>query len=651
MVFRFLFKVRKLFALPLLVLVASAALLWLPAWQSLERRGFDALTVFTAPGTTPLPIVLIAIDDASLGAVPHPWPWPRSLHAQLINKLKDAGAAVIAFDILFSTPAPAKDQKALASAIARAGNVVLATGMVRQETPLGTMWARQEPMPDLLEAGAQTGVVNLAFDPDLVMRTIPTDPEAFWRRILVRLRQAMPEQELPGIVPEGGLIRYVGPPGAFPSLPYHMAIELEKHVNPEDFQGAVVIVGRSTRSATDIGMAQGDLFSTPFSAFTGELTPGTEIHANILDSIVRQQSIRPLGQPVQVVILVILAVLASAILAYGKRRIAYGLLFLLASVIPVVAWALFHYTAIWLPVGTPLMLLVLLTAGHFIRSALAARRQRDRVQQMFALYVPPDLVKSLVAHPELAGIGGETRRLTVMFCDLRGFTTLSSQLTPAEITAVLNRYFTCMTDAIFAHGGTVDKFIGDAVMAFWGAPLPDEQQEHHALLASQAMRASLAELNTELSAEGHPPLRLGIGLHSGEALVGNMGSASRLSYTAIGDTVNVASRLEGANKAFGTEIMLSADTAKGAGEEGLRPLGAIRVKGRPTPLEVFTPCVDPQLIDATQAALAAQRMGEMDMANQLWRKVLTNYPDDALAGKAIQQNEAGPWDGVLDTDK
>ncbi len=651
MVFRFPFKVRALFLLPLLVLIASMALLWVPAWQNLERRGFDALTVITAPGTTPLPIILISIDDTSLAEVPHPWPWPRSLHAHLIDKLKNAGAAVIAFDILFSTPALEKDQKALAGAIARAGNVVLATGMVRQETPLGTMWARQEPLPDLLEAGAQTGVVNLAFDSDLVMRTIPADSEAFWRRILVRLRQAMPEQELPGIVPDGGLIRYVGPPGAFPSLPYHMALDLEKHVNLDDFQGAVVIVGRSTRSATDIGMAQGDLFPTPFTSFSGELTPGTEIHANILDSIVRQQSIRPVGPPAQVVILVILTVAASAILVYGRRRIAYGLLFLLAGAIPASAWALFQYAAIWLPIGAPLMLLVMLTAGHFIRSALAARRERDRVQKMFALYVPPDLVKSLVAHPELAGIGGETRRLTVMFCDLRGFTTLSSQLTPAEITAVLNRYFTRMTDAIFAHGGTVDKFIGDAVMAFWGAPLPDEQQERHALLASQAMRTALAELNTELSGEGHPPLRLGIGLHTGEALVGNMGSASRLSYTAIGDTVNVASRLEGANKAFGTDIMLSAETAKAVGEEKLRPLGAIRVKGRPEPLEVFSPSDDPQLIAATQAALSAQRMGEKDMANQLWHKVLTICPDDALAGRAIQQNEAGPWDGVLDTDK
>ena len=637
---------------PLVPLLIAIALLWLPAWHTLERRGFDLLTVMTAPGTTPLPIILIAIDDASLQQVPHPWPWPRALHAGLIDKLKDAGAAVIAFDILFSQPSRSDEDAALAQAIARAGNVVLATGLVRQETPAGTLWARQEPLESLVAAGAQPGVVNLAFDSDLVMRQLPTDDEAFWRRILVRLRQAMPEQELPGKAPEGGLIRYVGAPGAIPSLPYHMALELEKHVDPQEFEGAVVIVGRATRSATEIGMAQSDLFATPYTLWSGEMTPGAEIHANVLDSVIRQQTIRPVPLPAQGALLVALAVLGSLALSLQRRWLAYLTVVSLAGVVLLLAWALFAGVQYWLPVGGSLLLLLLSTAGRFIKSALAARRDRDRVQKMFALYVPPDVVKALMAHPEQAGLGGDTRHLTVMFCDLRGFTTLSSELSPAEITAVLNRYFTRMTDAIFAHGGTVDKFIGDAVMAFWGAPLPDAEQERHAVLAAQAMRASLAEMNVELAAQDKPPLRLGIGIHSGEALVGNMGAESRLSYTAIGDTVNVASRLEGANKAFGTEIMLSAVTAAGAGDLPLRPLGAIRVKGRPEPLEVLTPCDDLQLIELAHGALAAQRLGEHAAAINLWRKIQTIVPADPLAEFALERLAGGgDWDGVMDTDK
>jgi adenylate cyclase len=633
------------------ICLLCGALFWLPAWQTLEKRGFDLLTVLTAPGTTPLPIILIAIDDASLAEVPHAYPWPRSLHARLIDKLADAGAAVIAFDILFSTPGTPAENQALAKSIARAGNVVLATGMLRQETPAGTLWARQEPLPLFLEAGAQTGVVNLAFDSDLVMRQLPTDPEAFWRRILVRLRQAMPEQELPGIVPEGGLIRYVGPPGAFPSLPYHLALELEKHVDPQEFAGAVVIVGRATRSATEIGMAQGDLFSTPYTFLSGELTPGTEIHANVLDSVIRQQSIRPLPLAVQGSVLAVLAALGGFALGRRNRWLALGGIALLIGAVLAAAWTLFALAALWLPVGAPTLLLLLLAAGRFVRTALAARRERDRVQKMFALYVPPDLVKTLMAHPEQAGLGGDTRRLTVLFCDLRGFTTLSAGLTPAEITAVLNRYFTRMTQAIFAHGGTVDKFIGDAVMAFWGAPLPDAEQERHAVLAARAMKEALAALNAELAEQGKPPLRLGIGIHSGEALVGNMGAESRLSYTAIGDTVNVASRLEGANKTLGSEILLSAETARGAAELALRSLGAIRVKGRPEPLDVLTPCEEPQLIEASGAALAAQRLGERDTAAALWRKVLELAPGDVPATLALERLGAGDWDGVLDTDK
>jgi adenylate cyclase len=234
---------------------------------------------------------------------------------------------------------------------------------------------------------------------------------------------------------------------------------------------------------------------------------------------------------------------------------------------------------------------------------------------------------------------------------LRGFTTLSAQLAPADITMVLNRYFTCMTQAIFSHGGTVDKFIGDAVMAFWGAPLPDPEQERHAIQAAIAMKDALVALNEELAAQGKPPLRLGIGIHSGDALVGNMGAESRLSYTAIGDTVNVASRLEGANKTLGTEIMLSADTAKGAPDLPLRMLGAIRVKGRPQPLQVLTPCDQPALIETTDAALAAQGLGETVAARSHWQKVLELDPDDALATLALERLASGGWDGVLDTDK
>lgn len=632
-------------------MLTGLALLWVPAWQSLEKRGFDVLSVVTAPGTTPLPIILISIDDASLAEIAHPWPWPRSLHAGLIDKLKAAGAAVVAFDILFSLPTRPADDQALAQAIARAGNVVLAAGLVRQETPAGTLWSRQAPLTELQAAGGQVGVVNLAFDSDLVMRRLSTDPDAFWRRILVGLRRAMPEQELPGAVSEDAMIRYVGPPGAFPTLPYHKALELEKHVDSKDFEGAVVIVGRSTRSATEIGMAQADLFSTPHTRLTGELMPGLEIHANILDSVIRQRVIRPVAIGLQIALLVTLTLIASAVLLWRQRWLALGAVMLLVWAVPASAWALFSAGNWWLPVGAPIVAVLGVVAGHFIQSALVTRRERDRVQKMFALYVPPEFVKTLIAHPERAGLGGDTRHLTVMFCDLRGFSTLSAQMAPADITMVLNRYFTCMTNAIFSHGGTVDKFIGDAVMAFWGAPLPDPEQERHAIQAAIAMKDSLVALNLELAAQGKPQLRLGIGIHSGDALVGNMGAESRLSYTAIGDTVNVASRLEGANKTLGTEIVLSADTAKGAPDLPLRTLGAIRVKGRPQPLQVLTPCDQTALIEATDAALAAQGLGDTVAACCNWQKVLELAPHDALATLALERLASGGWDGVLDTDK
>lgn len=652
MIFRFNRTTLASLLIACAAMLTGLALLWLPAWQSFEKRGFDVLSVVTATGSSPLPIIVVGIDDESLAKIALPYPWPWSLHARLVDKLKAAGAAVIAFDVLFDLPTRPDEEQALAQAITRAGNVVLAAALVRQETPVGTLWSRQEPLTALQAAGAQVGFVNLPFDSDRVLRRVPTEADAFWRRILIGLRRAMPEQELPGFVAEDALIRYVGTPGAFPTLSYYKALEMEKHnVDPKDFEGAVVIVCRSTRSAMEIGMAQGDLFSTPHTRLTHELMPGGEIHANILDSVIRQRAIQPVAISLQIALLLTLTLLTSAALLVRRRWLAWGAVALLVAAGPALAWALFAASNGWLPVGVPIVVVCVVVAGHALRSTLRTRRERDRVQKMFALYVPHEFVKTLIAHPEMAGLGGDTRHLTVLFCDLRGFTTLSAQLAPADITMVLNRYFTCMTQAIFSNGGTVDKFIGDAVMAFWGAPLPDPEQERHAIQAAIAMKDALVTLNEELAAQGKPPLRLGIGIHSGDALVGNMGAESRLSYTAIGDTVNVASRLEGANKTLGTEILLSADTATGAPELPLRTLGAIRVKGRPQPLQVLTPCDLPELIEATDVALAAQGRGEIVAARSHWHKVLELAPDDALATLALERLASGGWDGVLDIDK
>jgi adenylate cyclase len=252
--------------------------------------------------------------------------------------------------------------------------------------------------------------------------------------------------------------------------------------------------------------------------------------------------------------------------------------------------------------------------------------------------VPPAVVSRLIAQPELMRLGGEAREVTLMFTDLANFTTLSEQLSAEQTVEVLTAYFNAMTPIVHATGGTVDKFIGDAVMAFWGAPLDDPQHAEHAVTAAISMQQAMQVLVADLRARGLPPIHMRIGLHTGRVVVGNVGSEQRFSYTAIGDAVNLAARLEGANKAFGTGILLSAATAAQLPSSvALRALDDVVVKGKTEPVRVFTPCDDAAVRDASLAALNAFHARDWDGASGYLAQVLARVPGDAAALRLQQR--------------
>jgi adenylate cyclase len=252
-----------------------------PFWRGIELKGFDLLTVMTAPQQSALPIVLVGIDDASLAEVKQRWPWPRSLHARLIDALKQAGAAVIVFDVIFEFPTEKTEDEALARAIRRAGNVVLAAGMVKRETAHGTSWLRQDPLPSFSASGATVGLVNLKFDRDQVMRRIPDNRDAFWRKISAKLQAALPDAVLAPPPGKNTLIRYLGPTGTYPRISYYQALDFARYLSPGELANAVVLVGRETRAASDIGSAQLDTFATPYTTFGGDLMAGLEIRFTV----------------------------------------------------------------------------------------------------------------------------------------------------------------------------------------------------------------------------------------------------------------------------------------------------------------------------------------------------------------------------------
>jgi adenylate cyclase len=324
-----------------------------------------------------------------------------------------------------------------------------------------------------------------------------------------------------------------------------------------------------------------------------------------------------------------------------------------------VSWWLFAGFRLWWPPLLPAAAAVAVYGAAALVGFAIVRQRARQTRAMFAQYVPPAVVSRLIAQPELMRLGGEAREVTLMFTDLANFTTLSEQLSAEQTVEVLTGYFNAMTPIVHASGGTVDKFIGDAVMAFWGAPLSDPQHAAHAVQAAIAMQQAMQALVADLAARGLPPIHMRIGLHTGRVVVGNVGSEQRFSYTAIGDAVNLAARLEGANKAFGTGILLSAATAAQLpASVALRALDDVIVKGKTEPVRVFTPCDDAAVRDASLAALDAFQARDWERATGHLAQVLARVPGDPAALR-LQERVAlaralpagGDWSPAVALDK
>ncbi len=289
-------------------------------WKILELKGFDALTVATAPGQSSLPITIIAIDEASMKQVGRQLPWPRSIHARLIDQLTKAGALVIAFDVLFSEPAnDPEEDRALADAIRRsAKSVVIASDFVYQESVYARQWLRVDPLPAFMTAGAANGYALVKQDPDLVVRQVPEGGDAFWRAIRRRADERQPGLLDVGEPPAGAMIRYDGRDRTFPYVSYYQALQADTHLPPDTFKDQIVIIGRDIKSTTTQGTSQADLFATPFTSTTGWLTPGVEIHANALETAIRGAAISP--APASWTVALVLAAAAACALAMRRWR-------------------------------------------------------------------------------------------------------------------------------------------------------------------------------------------------------------------------------------------------------------------------------------------------------------------------------------------
>ena len=627
-------------------------------WRSLELKAFDWFTVHTAPDRVSLPITIVAIDEESMANVGLQWPWPRSLHARLLDRLRDAGAAVVAFDVVFAEPsAEPQEDRLFAQAIREFGSVVLAANLEYRDTAATRQWIRIDPLPALLDAGATAGLATIKTDPDGFQRSIPMSENALWREVLAKFAQRHPGVVARTQGTESERIRYVGGAGTFVRIPYYRLLDPDKYLSAnwrEALRDNIVLVGRSLKTTTDLNIVQPDMFMTPFFSTTQELMPGVEVQANIIANMITGDTLSEAPR-YYAILLVIAATLLVALTMPSWQPLHSGLWALgLGVAIALADWYLFRYQRVWLPAGAALSVVALGYAGQGARGFLREQARRKEIRRAFALYVSPEIVDEIVAHPESLRLGGDRRELTLLFTDLAGFTSISEKLSAEAVAQLLNRHLTEMTAIVMRHGGTVDKFIGDAVMAFWGAPIADADQSLHAVEAAIEMQRAIADMRAKLAAAGSPALHMRIGLHRGECIVGNMGSIDRFAYTAVGDCVNLASRLEGVNNVYGTGILLSDAVAHAVADRiSLRPVDTVRVKGKQQPVALFTPCADPALVAQTVAALARYTHAEWAPALAQWENLAAAYPEDPVARIFIArlrlwsaQGWPQSWDGV-----
>ncbi len=448
-------------------------------------------------------------------------------------------------------------------------------------------------LPEITAAAAGDGYFNMIPDPDGTVRwfpmTVQYGGEFFAPMSLVTLSHARNRAPMAISLSRWGvdeirlgrlsvpvdrygrmLINYLGPEGIIPT--YSAADVLNGTLPAEALKDKIVIMG-----ATAVGIY--DLRVTPFSG----TFPGVEVQATILDNLLRGNFIRapPFGLVIMLLILVALAVILGVILP--RLSAAWAFIFTLFIIESYVGlnYLLFTRQGLQLELFYPLGLIVLVYLGVTMHRFLAEERERERIRKTFESYVAPTVVQEMLKHPEQLRLGGERREITVLFTDIRGFTTMSENLDPEALVKLLHDFLNPMSNIIINQGGTIDKYMGDAIMALFGAPLLQADHPRLACRAALEMVASLEALNRTWADQGRPPLKVGIGVNTGPVAVGNMGSDRLFDYTAVGDNVNLASRLEGLNKYYATSILISDTTAKSLGNGFiLRDLDLVKVKGK-----------------------------------------------------------------------
>ncbi len=688
----------------LIGLAAGAAVLGMQALgllEPLENITWDwRVRALARPGPATSRIKLIALDQASLDWAQKnsglSWPWPRQVYAPIVQFLARGGAKAAVLDIIFSEPSVLPgDDEALGEALRRSGMAVGAV-MLGRTTGQATAWPKawQDKLPRVRGATAPPPELSRSLSMPKAVLLVP--PIARGCRALGNIMEETGgDQVIRRITPlrffdgravlslglaaycaghdcglswqsgrlgVGGLsvpldeegraiLRFRGPPGTHQKFSAAAVIQSElmiqegrrPTIDPALFKDSLVLVG-----FTAPGLHE--LRATPLSPNF----PGMEVHATALDNLLSGDFIHPTPFWLAALTLLLLTLLSGLLAVRSGQTWQITLCFIGGLAAPAALGLAAYGLGWWWPVAAPLMAVFLTMVGVVVLKSATEGRERRFIKQVFRHYLSPEVIERILADPSRLRLGGERRELSIFFSDLEGFTGISERMDSVALTELLNDYLSLMTDIILAEGGTLDKYEGDAIIAFWNAPLDQPDHAARAVRAAIKCQQALGERQDEFAARAGGPLKMRIGVNTGNVVVGNLGSKSRFDYTVLGDAANLASRLEGANKIFGTGILVAKATwdQTGGGIAG-RELGSVRVVGRQEPVPVIEPLAKEGGSGEADQAIFAEALGQMRGGR--WQEaaaIFDSLQGDPAAGifarrsRELDSAGADRWDGV-----
>jgi adenylate cyclase len=549
--------------------------------EPVENWSLDQLFELRGAHQPTVPIVIITIDESSIAELDAQWPFPRAMHGELLDRINAGGPLAIGVDLIFDTPSSRgdADDRAFGAAIARAGNVVLAAAPTVDEQDFYRRIDPNPPLPVLRSGAAAFAPINVISDADGLVRRVPINFrvgkqtllgfDAALSRMAARANLAVkPLPNAPDV-----LINFCGGARTFPSVAYYRVLRGE--IDPEAFRGKIVLVGPTSTVLHD-------LFPTPFAR--GGQMPGIEIHANAIETLVRGNAIREIPRWVSTIVAIVTALLGSALVVHLQALRGFVAAVVVWGALTLGAFAGFALADLWLREMAGTVALVLGYGSTVLQHFVREQREKRRLSRFFS----PDVLRAVVRASDELSLDSSRRLVTVLFSDLRGFTAISEKLQPEQVAEMLREYLTEMTEIVFKHGGTVDKYIGDCVMALYNVPFADPEHAIKAVRTGLAFQERVRAAAARWEAKFGVSIKNGVGINTGEAIVGALGSKQRLEYTAIGDTVNLASRLESITTDYGASIIISEFTFEHVkGKVVTKELGAVTVKGKSVPVRIY----------------------------------------------------------------